>query len=146
MSVTLEELQPFVGKPVIVHVIQDDNSLKETPGEIIMATVAGIPFKTKGGKGGVGLLTLDRIEEVTLAPVKDRPVIQKKIDLIEPGKMRQHLLDRHGVEFDWAKNANEAQAVEWHNSLDHSKLGHTHVDKKAEKAKSDKEREAAIQE
>lgn len=144
MSVTLEDLQPHVEKEAVLHLKQDDGSLKEVTGTIKAATVAGVPFKTKG-KAGIDLLTVDQIEEVAAAPPKAKSVTQKKIDLVADGGMRQHLADRHGIELEWCKNATEEQAVEFHNGIDHSKLGHVHVDKKAEKEKSEREQALAAE-
>lgn len=137
MSVTLEQLQSFVDKEAVFHVVQEDGSLKEITGTIKAATVAGVPYKEKG-KSGLDLVTVDKIEEIAYAPVKPKPVTQKKLKPIELGNARQHLLDRHGVELSWGKEADENAAFEYHQTLDHSNLGHVHVDPKAD------EREQAL--
>ena len=141
MSVTIEDLQQYVEKPVIVHLITDEGTLDEVHGEIKAATVAGVAFKKKG-TSGLQLLDVSKIEEVASAPVKAKPVTQKKIAPIEMGQARQHLLDRHGVELAWAKEADEKSAFEWHASLDHSNLGHIHV-AKDEKPKDEREKALA---
>jgi len=128
MAVTLDSLQPYIDKESILHLVQEDESLKEVTGTIKVATTAGIGFKEKG-KSGVDLLTLDQIEEIDYAPVKPKPVVQKKLEPIEFGKARQHLVDRHGVELAWAKENDEKTAFDWHATLDHSNLGHVHVKK-----------------
>lgn len=125
MSVAVEDLQPFVEKEAILHLIQEDGTLKEVTGTIKAATVAGVPFKTKG-KSGLDLLTVEQIEEIDYAPIKPKPVTQKKLKPIEFGQARQHLIDRHGVELSWAKEADEKSAFEYHKTLDHSNLGHRH--------------------
>lgn len=141
MTVALEELEANAGKEVVLHVLKGDNQMEELTGTIKKATVAGVAFKPKG-KSDLQLLTVDQIEEIQAAPSKPKSVTQKKIDLVPEGGMRQHLADRHGIELKWCKEATEAQAVEFHNSIDHSVLGHVHVDKKSEKA--NKERAAAL--
>lgn len=142
MSVTLEALQPFVDKEAIVHLKQDDGSLKEVTGTIKMATVAGVAFKQKG-KSGVELIdSVDKIEEIDYAPVKQKSVSQKKIKPIEFGQARQHLVDRHGVELSWGKDAEEKAAFDYHAGLDHSNLGHVHV---APEDKPKDEREQALE-
>lgn len=138
MSVTLEDLQPFVDKEAIFHLIKDDGSTDEITGTIKAATVAGVPYKVKG-KAGLELTTVDKFYEITYAPIKEKAVSQKKINPIEFGQARQHLVDRHGVELSWAKDASEKDAFEWHASLDHSNLGHAHytqaeLDEKKKKA------------
>lgn len=141
MSVSLDDLQPFVNKEAVFHLVQDDGSLKEVTGTIKAATVAGVPFKEKG-KPGLELTTADKIEEIDYAPTKPKPVTQKKIKPVEYGNARQHLVDRHGVELAWAKEADEKSAFEYHKTLDHSNLGHVHVAPEAEKKD---EREAALE-
>jgi hypothetical protein len=140
MGVTIEELQPLIDKDAIVHIIQPDGSIQEVEGRIKAATIAGVPFKPKG-KSGVGLLTVDQIEEASLAPVKPKSVLQKKLKPIADGQMRQHLADRHGISLKWCREATEEQAVEYHNTLDHADLGHKHVEPKA-----DDERQEALAE
>lgn len=136
MTVTIEDLQPYVDKEAVLHLIQEDESLKEVTGTIKLATAAGIGFKQKG-KSGVDLLTVDQIEEIDYAPVKEKSVVQKKLDIIEFGKARQHLVDRHGVELQWAKDNDEKTAFDWHAGLDHSNLGHVHEAKKEKDESSD---------
>lgn len=140
MSVTLEALEPYIEKESILHIVQEDGTLKETTGTIKAATVAGVAFKEKG-KSGLDLLTVDKIEEIDYAPIKQKSVTQKKVKPIEFGQARQHLIDRHGVELSWAKDADEKSAFEYHEGLDHTNLGHVHVvaEKKAD------EREQALE-
>lgn len=137
MSVTIEELQELIDKDAIVHIIQPDGSVKETEGVIKAATVAGVPFKTKG-KAGVDLLMVDQIEEVSLAPSKPKSISQKKIKPIATGAMRQHLADRHGISLKWCRDASEAEAVTFHDTLDHKDLGHIHVEPKTDEAKDER--------
>lgn len=141
MSVTLEQLQPYVDKESILHLVQEDGTLKEVTGTIKMATVAGIAFKAKGKPGMELIDSTEKIEEIDYAPVKAKSVTQKKIKPIEFGQARQHLIDRHGVELSWAKDADEKAAFEYHAGLDHTNLGHVHV---AEDKKDKDEREQAL--
>lgn len=141
MTTTIDDLQQYVGKEVIVHLVQDDNSAKEFTGKIEAATVAGIVFKEKG-KSGLQLIDSPaKIYEIDFAPVKQKPVTQKVLQPVEFGQARQHLVDRHGIELQWAKDADEKAAFEYHQGLDHSNLGHRH-EKKDDKPKD--EREQAI--
>lgn len=135
MTVTLEDLQSYVDKESVLHLIQEDETLKEVTGTIKVATTAGIGFKEKG-KSGVDLLDLSEIEEIDYAPVKAKSVVQKKLEPVEFGKARQHLVDRHGVELAWAKDADEKTAFDYHEGLDHSNLGHKHEAKKEKAAES----------
>jgi hypothetical protein len=126
MSVEVAELEKNVGNRVVLHIVQEDGSLEEVEGKLEAASVAGVAFKAKG-KSSIDLLTVEQIEELQTAPEKPKPVSQKKLKPIELGQARQHLVDRHGVELKWARDADEAKAFEYHEGLDHSNLGHTHV-------------------
>lgn len=149
MSVTLEQLQQFINKEAVFHLIQEDGSLQEVTGTIKAASVAGVPFKVKG-KSGLEFSTVDKFHEIDYAPVKAKAVTQKKLNPIEFGQARQHLVDRHGVELSWAKEADEKSAFEYHENLDHSNLGHTHytpeeVAERKSKAASRDAREEALE-
>lgn len=140
----LADIQKYADKEAIIHLVEEDGSVSEHHVTILKATVAGVAYKEKG-KGDVKLTTPEAIYEIGDAPVKEKSVSQRKVDLVAEGSMRQHLADRHGIELAWCKQATEAQAVEFHNGLDHSKLGHVHVDKKAEKEKQEAEKNAAAE-
>lgn len=139
MTVTLEELQPFLNKESVFHLKQTDGSLREVIGTIKAATVAGVAYKEKS-KPNLELVQADDIEEIDYAPTKPKSVTQKKLKPVEFGYARQHLVDRHGVALSWAKDASEKDAFEYHKTLEHADLGHNHeaVDKKDE-------REAALE-
>lgn len=126
MTTTPVAVEQFVNKRVILHVRQEDGSLKEIEGKVEAASEAGMAFKEKG-KSSLDLYMPNQIEEITAAPEKPKPVSQKKLKPIELGQARQHLLDRHGVPLSWAKENTEEAAFEYHQSLDHSDLGHKHV-------------------
>lgn len=126
MSVTLDDLQPYIKKEAVIHLQQEDGSLKETIVTIQAATVAGVVYKEKG-RSNIELTEVAKIEEISAAPVKPKPVQQKKLKPIEFGQARQHLLDKHGVLLTWAKEADEQAAFDYHATLDHTDLGHVHV-------------------
>ena len=127
MTVQAQTLSEFNGKNVILHLIQDDNSVKEVEGKIEAASAAGVAFREKG-KRDVDLVEPHQIEEIAPAPEKPKRVIQKKLKPIADGNVRQHLVDRHGFSLPQAQELSEADAVELHNNIDHSELGHKHVE------------------
>lgn len=130
-------------KPVVLHLIQEDGSTKEVDGKIEAASAAGVAFKPKGSSN-LELLEVEKIDSMQFAPEKPKTVIQKKLKPIEEGNMRQHLADRHGVSREWCNKATEQQAVDYHDSLDHSDMGHKHVapDEKADEAENGEENAA----
>lgn len=125
MTVAVAELEKNVKKPVVLHVRQDDGSLKELEGKIEAASEAGLAFKEKG-KSNLDLYLPNQIEEIQAAPEKPKQVSQKKLKPIDLGQARQHLVDRHGVTLSWAKEADEQKAFDYHQNLDHADLGHRH--------------------
>ena len=127
MTVAVAELEANIGKQVVLHLKQEDGSLKELEGKLEAASAAGLAFKEKG-KSNLDLYMPDQVESLQAAPDKPKSVSQKKIKPIVEGQARQHLLDRHGVPLDWAKKASEKEAFEYHKNLDHSNLGHVHVE------------------
>ena len=147
MTVSLEELQKFIDKEAIIHLIQDDGTTKEITATIKAATVAGVPFKEKG-KAGLEFATVEKFYEIAPAPVKAKTIAQKALNPIELGQARAHLVDRHGVQLSWAKDADEQSAFDYHASLDHADLGHRHYTESElaeRKAKAEKdEREKAL--
>jgi len=134
--VSLESLQPLVDKEAVLHIIQDDGSTVETPGVIMAATPAGVPFKPKG-KANVELLTIERIYEASAAPNKPKSISQKKLKPITSGGMRSHLADRHGVSLAWCRENTEEAAMSFHDSMDHDDIGHKHVAEPAKEAAVD---------
>lgn len=145
-SLTLEQVQEWIGKEAEVVLVDGDRGTKTVTGTIVNATVAGIPFKEKG-KAGVQLLAVGDIYDINAAPVKATPVKQRKVKPVAEGKMRQHLADAHGVSLKWCKEASEADARLFHDGdgteanpgIDHADCGHIHV---VEEPKADERTEA----
>lgn len=128
MSTTVSDLSEWVDKQVILHLKKEDGSLEEVEGLVEAASEAGMAFKRKG-KGGLALIMPDEIEEIQAAPEKPKALTVKKMQPIKEGQARQHLLTYHGVPLDWAKGTDEKAAFQYHLELDHSNLGHKHVEK-----------------
>lgn len=133
-------------KVTIVKNLKEANDKGETSEEIegtVQAVNAmGILIKPKG-KVNFDLVETGDIEEVFLTPEGDKKFTRSKLKDVEDGKMRRHLLDRHGVTLKWANEATEEEAVAYHNTLDHEKLDLGHVHGKVEKAETPAEGEAA---
>lgn len=126
MAVNATELEGYLNKKVVLHTIDaESGELVEREGKIDAASPHGIAFKEKG-KASVDLYEVDQIEEI--APLVEGPkkIRQKKLKPVEAGSVRQHLVDRHGMPLDRANDIDEAQAVELHDRIDHTNLGHRH--------------------
>lgn len=144
--VSLEELAKLVDKESIVHLIQEDGTTKEVTGTILAATPAGVPFKEKG-KAAVQLLNATDFYEAVAAPEKPKPITQSKQKPVPEGQMRRHLAMYHGTSLKWCRENTEEAAVAFHNSIDHSDVGHRHVaeDEKAATPEAETPTEAAPQ-
>lgn len=131
MTVDASTLENFSGKQVILHLIKEDGSVEELTGKVEDASEVGMAFKEKG-KRDVDLVLPHQIEEIALAPEKPKTLSQKKLKPVTESTVRQHLLDRHGYERSVVNEMSDAQAFGEHNDIDHTDLGHRHVEPEAE--------------
>lgn len=138
---TATDLSQYTGKKVIVTQNlaapdADGNSAVEVEGTVQVGNASGVLIKPKG-KATFDLIEAASIEEIRLAPEKDKAFKASKLKLVTVGQARRHLLERHGVTLKWANSVTEEQALEYHNSLNHVELdlGHVHSEK-AEAAES----------
>ncbi len=126
MAVEAAELESFINKKVILHTINDDDSTTEREGKVEAASEGGIAFKEKG-KSSLDLYEVKQIEEIAAAPETPKKIRQKRLDPVETGRVRQHLVDRHGMPVSRANSMDEKAATELHDKIDHADLGHKHA-------------------
>lgn len=130
MSVSAEELEQYNGKRVVVTKNLKEPNEKgelavEIEGTVEAANALGLMVKPKG-RVNLELIELADIEAVAFAPEKLTPIKQKVLKLVTHGEARKHLAERHGIDLEWINANSEAAALEYHNSLDHTNLGHRH--------------------
>ena len=134
MSIDPKELPQYDGKKIVLVVdAGEGEDAAEYTGKAEVASTAGIGFK-ESGKRDVVLVEPAQILEISLAPEKAKKITQKKSRPVKSGNVRQHLADRHGLPLDQLNGRSEADAVEYHDGLDHSNLGHIHVPVEEESA------------
>lgn len=141
----LENLEQHNGKKVVLTLVgpqTDDGEPAPTQveGKVEMGNALGLLFKPKG-KAQPELIEKDKILDIVPAPDKPKVLKAKSLKEVAADSVRSHLLERHGVDLDWANGATDEAAATYHDSLDHTqlKLGHVH------KAEADStEREQAI--
>lgn len=94
-------------------------------GTVLAASDIGIVFKPKGASKGsiVPAAKLGDIEEVVAGPKKLRG---RTIPQVHDGKYREHLIERHGYKITEIQAMSEDEAKAFHQSIDHSDLGHKH--------------------
>ena len=127
MSVDTSTLEQYSGKQVILHTKDESGDLIEREGKVEAASEFGMAFKEKG-KRDSELVEPDQIEEIALAPTKPKKLAQKKLKPVTDNTVRQHLLDRHGLTRTQVNELSDEQAWDYHDELDHSDLGHRHVE------------------
>lgn len=142
MSVDPATLADFTKKKVILVAKGTDGQAHEFEGTVSGASPAGLAFKQKG-KRDVSLVEPDDIEDIRLVPDRPKKMVQKKIDLIKEGNVRQHLVDRHGYTLEEGNELTEEQAIAVHDTIDHKGLGHRHVAKKKKDEKESSEEQSA---
>lgn len=141
------DLSKYEGQKVIVQVKLDtpDESgatLIEVEGKAEAANALGILIKPKG-RTQVELIEASKIESVEIAPESEKKLAAKSLAIVDLGKARQHLLDRHGLTLDEANGLTEEAAFDYHNEVEHGGLGHKHEDKKAAEERAENTEQAA---
>ena len=111
----------------------------EHEGRIDAGSAIGIVLRPKGSRGSL-LIEAKDIESITVE-AKGKPRLRRKVlPTPLPGRNREHLIERHGYAVSEIEAMDEASAKAFHDSLDHSDLGHSHREPtEAEKAISEAE-------
>lgn len=127
------DLTKYEGQRIIVQVKLDEpnekgETLIEVEGKAEAANALGILLKPKG-RTQVELIEAAKIESVEFAPEAPKKIAVKTIAVVDYGKARQHLADRHGQNLDTVNALTEEEALDQHNALDHTGLGHVHGEK-----------------
>lgn len=127
------DLTSYTGKRVTLTFLDSEDEGKQVAQEglIELATEQGVMFK-KRGSSGVQLIEAKDVQTVVELPSKEANVTVKKLQPIAAGRVRQHLVDRHGFTVEAANTLSEAEATVQHEQIDHKPLGHVHVTPQAE--------------
>jgi hypothetical protein len=140
------DYKQYAGKRVVVtRNLKEPNDkgelAEELEGTLVAANPLGIMFTPKG-QTKAEIIESGDIEEVRLAPDKAKKLTARKLQPVELGKARAHLLERHGLKLADVNKLTEEDALEYHDQLDHVALdlGHIHV---AEQTQAEKDAEAA---
>lgn len=101
----------------------------ETEGTVIAASPIAILLKPRGAM----IAEMIPAEDILAIEILQNPnakLTVRKLRLLKPHEVRQHLIDRHGVAYSTVESMNDIEAYESHGRIDHSDLGHVHEDKK----------------
>lgn len=141
------DLAQFQGNKVVVQVLLDEpnekgETLIELEGKAEAANALGVLIKPKG-RTQVELVERGKIESIELAPESEKKLTARSLLPVDFGKVRQHLLDRHGVTLEEVNGLTEESAQTYHNDLQHDGLGHKHEEKKPAEERAEAVEEAA---
>lgn len=126
MSVDIATIKEHVGDtPVLLTVRREDGTEEKLEGKIEVASEAGVGFKPKGRRE-MDLLEVEDIVGIEEAPVTEAKLKQVGLKPIELGRVKKHLIDRHGAPLSQVNALTAEQAEELHNKIDHTDLGHHH--------------------
>lgn len=127
MTATVEpevmDYSQYKRKKATVH-FTDGTSVE---GTIEAGSQIGLVLKPKGSRER-RLVEGREIKALELASAPIPRLRRKTLPIIVPAKVREHLIDRHGYRIDEISALSEAEAVVFHDSIDHlgADLGHTH--------------------
>lgn len=142
------DLAQFDGKKVVVvRNLKEPNTkgelAEEIEGQALAANAMGILLKPKGTTQAT-LIEADSIEEVNFAPEKPKKLNVRYLKDVEYGNARQHLVSSHGYQLSKIAPMDEAAALEFHSTIDHSDLAHQHGEKpKKSEASSEESSESS---
>jgi len=94
----------------------------ELEGKVLSADASGLVILVKNKPIIVEARDILDIHRSSL-PSK---IVRRKMRYIPPWQARQHLLDRHGLQWDLIKMLAVKSAGALHDKIDHTNLGHQH--------------------
>ena len=124
--VTVDAIQQFLGKKIIVNYKTDDDP-KIFEGKVLAISPAGLVM---GNRSTTKLFDLEEV--IDWDPVtRQRRVQRRQLRVLDETdqSVRQHLADRHAVPVDVLNAVDEDTARSMHDRIDHGQLGHYHVSK-----------------
>jgi hypothetical protein len=129
VTVTYEDLQPLEGKKVELVRRAKDSDGNEINAMIegrldAVATVA-VMLKPRG-RQAADIIPLDEIVSVEAVAGAARKVQQKLLKPVDIDSARAHLADRHGLTLTEVNALPPQGALELHEKMDHTDLGHRH--------------------
>jgi hypothetical protein len=117
MEIRTKDLPGLVGKQVVV-----ETDYATIEGEVLATTSDAIVLRTKAG---TSVVELSRMIDIRLADPATK-IVRRKIRPATIQLVRQHLLDRHGMQWDLMKLTSPSSALALHELTDHTNLGHQH--------------------
>ena len=129
--VKTSDLPLLVGEQVIVemHSSGGDGDTIELEGLLQAADLqAGLVLQTR--EGSIIIPAIDLVDVYKASAPKK--IVRRRIRYIPEPQAKQHLLDRHGMEWDLIKMLSPKRAHDVHNAFSHNNLGHRHQPRETE--------------
>lgn len=115
----------------VTYVQPDDHEvLFEAEGVVIAASPMAILLKPRGAMIAE-MIEAANIRHIEIVQNPNAKLIIRKLRVLKPHEVRQHLIDRHGFLVANVEALGDIQAYEGHRAMAHSNMGHVHEDKKA---------------
>jgi hypothetical protein len=121
MTINPDTLPALSGKKVTLT----STGGEATEGLLEAATPLAVIFKAKG-KSNPTLIEVGDIDTIELLAEKPTVIKQSALKDVDAGSVRRHLLDRHGLPLSVVNEMTDDEAIEAHDQIDHSDLGHRH--------------------
>jgi hypothetical protein len=122
----------------LATITEPDGSSTEDIEVTIDAIANNMVLLRRKGKSQIEMLMADVItsfETVESAAKNGTAKIKQRALLpLDAAKARRHLLDYHSVSLSWINENSPETALEYHETLDHSDLGHNHEKVEKEEA------------
>lgn len=138
MTETTVDYTQYIGKRVILSIPDDEGVLTEQEVTIQSANASALLVKPKG-KTQFEIVDPSDVADVSLAPTATKKLKAKRVNPVELGQARSHLLERHGAKLAEVNELDEDQAFAAHETIDHAAgdLGHFHAPKPEGKTDSE---------
>lgn len=126
MSVDPKKMSKYHGEKItVVYVPPGADEAVEQEGVAQVSNEIGVLFKQRGKTMAV-FIEIDKIEDIFLLPDRPKPIKIKVLKDVSLEAARQHLVDRHGIPVKRIEELDDVDAMEGHDCMDHSILGHIH--------------------
>lgn len=137
MTTTIEDidLTDYAEKRVELTTVESDEPVI---GTVASAMPQAIAFKEKG-KSNLTLINKDQIASIHIAPEAEAEMKARRLNIVNLDNVKRHLVDRHGYALADINKMTPEQALNFHDTIDHSPLSHYHADPPAKKEDGDAE-------
>lgn len=130
----MANVMDYIGKRVDLE-LNDEGEVHNLTGTIESANSLGFVFKPFGSPK-VALYETSQIEGLSLAEQKEPVLKARRLNPVDMGNVKRHLVDRHGYPLEDINEMKADEALRFHEEdVDHSPLSHYHAEAPAKEEK-----------